>query len=215
MVGRDSQTVGWSLAVSVILRCLLKVPPWIFLLFALSDWVERQAVTGTVTFDRLDLDSVSSGWILEGVVILLPETTSCYRNLSVGIHPEVMLPLVESCSIFLDSCCLLGSHLKGKEKGILGAREGWGACEEGGRKEGRETPEGCGNTSFKSCLMPQKFKWVSCGHVTARCGRHKTSEGVLPIWYFATCMHQTFQQMCMLYVVGRTSEKIKLKILLS
>ena len=27
VLGRDSQTVGWSLAVSVILRCLLKVPP--------------------------------------------------------------------------------------------------------------------------------------------------------------------------------------------
>ena len=27
VVGRDSQTVGWSLAVSVILRCLLKVLP--------------------------------------------------------------------------------------------------------------------------------------------------------------------------------------------
>ena len=27
VVGRDSQIVGWSLAVSVILRCLLKVPP--------------------------------------------------------------------------------------------------------------------------------------------------------------------------------------------
>ena len=112
--------------------------------FSLNDWTESQAVTGTVTFDRLDLDSVSSGWILEGVVILLQEATSCYRNLSVGIHPEVMLPLVELCSIFLDSRCLLGSHLKGKGKGILGGREGWGARMKGGRKKWREAPGGSG-----------------------------------------------------------------------
>ena len=51
------------------------------------------------------------------------------------IHPEVMLPLVELCSIFLDSCSLLGSHLKGKGKGILGVREEQGVHEEEGRKE--------------------------------------------------------------------------------
>lgn len=84
-----------------------------------------------------------------------------------GIHPEVMLPLVELGSVFLDSCCLLGNHLKGKGKGILGAREGRGAREEGGRKEGREAPEGSDNTSSRGCLVPQKFKWVSCGHVTS------------------------------------------------
>ena len=43
-----------------------------------------------------------------------------------------MLPLMELCSIFLDSCGLLGSHLKEKGKGILGVREGWGAHKEGG-----------------------------------------------------------------------------------
>lgn len=88
-----------------------------------------------------------------------------------GIHPEVMLPLVELCSIFLDSCSLLGSHLKGKGKGILGyegrARGTRGRREEGGRKEGREAPEGSDNMSSRGYLMPQKFKWVSCGHVTS------------------------------------------------
>ena len=84
-----------------------------------------------------------------------------------GIHPEVMLPLVELCSVFLDSCCLLGSHLKGKEKGILGVREGQGAHKEEGRKEWREVLGGSGNTSSRGCLMPQKFKWVSCSHVTS------------------------------------------------
>lgn len=84
-----------------------------------------------------------------------------------GIHPEVMLPLVELCSVFLDSCCLLGSHLKGKGKGILGVKEGREAHKEGGRKEWREAPGGSGNTSSRGCLLLQKFKWVSCGHVTS------------------------------------------------
>ena len=75
-----------------------------------------------------------------------------------GIHPEVKLPLAESCSIFLDSCSLLGSYFKGKGKGILGAREGQGAREEGGRKEGRESLGGSDNASSRSCLMPHKFK---------------------------------------------------------
>lgn len=77
------------------------------------------------------------------------------------------MPLVESCSVFLDSCSLLGSHFKGTGKGIWGVREGQGAREEGGRKEGREASGGSGNTSSRGCLMPQKFKWVSCGHVTS------------------------------------------------
>jgi len=67
----------------------------------------------------------------------------------------------------LDSCNLLGSHFKRKGKGILGVREGQGAREEGGRKEGREASGGSDNTSSRGCLMPQKFKGVSCGHVTS------------------------------------------------
>ena len=77
------------------------------------------------------------------------------------MHPEVTL------SIFLDSCSLLGSCFERKGKGILGLREGQGACEEGGRKEWREAPGGSDNTSSGGCLMPHKFKWVSCGHVTS------------------------------------------------
>ena len=84
-----------------------------------------------------------------------------------GIHPEVMLPLVELCSVFLDSCCLLGSHLKGKGKGILGAREGQGAREEGGRKEERR--RGGKHLEGVATLLLEvaSFKWVSCGHVTS------------------------------------------------
>ena len=84
-----------------------------------------------------------------------------------GIHPEVTLPLVELCSIFLDSCSLFSSHLKSKGKGIWGVRKGRGASKEGGRKEWREAPGGSGNTSSRGCLMSQKFKWVPCGHVTS------------------------------------------------
>ena len=82
-----------------------------------------------------------------------------------GIHPEVMLPLVELCSIFLDSCSLFGSHLKGKGKGILSVREGRGACEEGGRKEGRGGKHLEGVATL--LLEVASFKWVSCGHVTS------------------------------------------------
>ena len=39
--------------------------------------------------------------------------------------------------------------------------------EEGGRKEGREACGKTGNTSSRGCLMPQKVKWASCGHVTS------------------------------------------------
>lgn len=74
---------------------------------------------------------------------------------------------MELCSIFLDSCSLFSSHLKGKGKGIWGVRKGRGASKEGGRKEWREAPGGSGNTSSRGCLMSQKFKWVPCGHVTS------------------------------------------------
>lgn len=40
---------------------------------------------------------------------------------------------------------------------------------QGGRreKEGREACGGTGSTSSRGCLIPQKVKWASCGHVTS------------------------------------------------
>lgn len=104
------------------------------------------------------------------------------------------MPLVESCSVFLGSCSLLGSHFKGTGKEIWGVREGQearkkGVRKEGGRRGGKhlegvvilllEVASCHRNLSgYPVVMLPQVDNLTE---MLKRSGRHKTSEGVLPI----------------------------------